>query len=59
MANFTRADAREFLALAAELPIRTVVDDYPLAEANQALADLQAGMVSGAAVLEISPRFEA
>jgi len=53
VANFTRADAREFLALAAELPIRTVVDDYPLAEANQALADLQAGMVSGAAVLEI------
>lgn len=53
VANFTRSDAREFLALAADLPIRTVVDRYPLSEANRALADLQAGATSGAAVLEM------
>lgn len=52
VANFTRDDAREFLGLAAEIPIRTVADRYPLSDANQALADLRAGEVSGAAVLE-------
>ena len=44
-------DAEEFLALAAEIPIRTLTTDYPLAAANQALADLKAGRVAGAAVL--------
>lgn len=53
VANFTRTDAREFLDLAADLPIRTVVERYPLAAANQALADLKSGAVHGAAVLEI------
>jgi propanol-preferring alcohol dehydrogenase len=53
VANFTRSDAREFLALAADLPIRTVVDRYPLSEANRALADVQSGATSGAAVLEM------
>ena len=53
VANFTRADAREFLDLAAELPIRTVIDRYPLADANQALADVKTGTVDGAAVLEM------
>ncbi|MGZ8785984.1 MAG: zinc-binding alcohol dehydrogenase family protein, partial [Acidimicrobiia bacterium] len=53
VANFTRTDARQFLALAADLPIRTVVDRYPLADANQALADVKSGTVAGAAVLEI------
>lgn len=52
VANFTRADAREFLDLAAELPIRTLVDRYPLSAANQALADVKSGSVQGAAVLE-------
>jgi propanol-preferring alcohol dehydrogenase len=51
VANFTRRDAIEFLALAAEIPIRTVVDEYPLADANLALERLAAGDVSGAAVL--------
>jgi propanol-preferring alcohol dehydrogenase len=51
VANFTRSDAAEFLALAAEIPIRTVVDAYPLAKANEALARLKAGRVRGAAVL--------
>ena len=51
VANFTREDAREFLALAAEIPIRSAADVYPLAEANTALQRLAAGEVSGAAVL--------
>jgi propanol-preferring alcohol dehydrogenase len=51
VANFTRSDAREFLALAAEIPLRTAVDEYPLVDANAALARLSAGEVEGAAVL--------
>ena len=51
VANFTRRDAEEFLALAAEIPIRTVADVYPLDDANLALERLAAGHVSGAAVL--------
>ena len=53
VANFTRRDAREFLALAAEIPLRTETEVYPLDAANEALADLAAGRVSGAAVLRI------
>ena len=53
VANFTRRDACEFLALAAEVPIRTETEVYPLDDANQALADLAAGRVAGAAVLRI------
>lgn len=51
VANFTRRDAREFLALAAEIPIRTVVDGSPLADANEALGRVKHGEVDGAAVL--------
>jgi propanol-preferring alcohol dehydrogenase len=51
VANLTRTDAREFLALAGEFPIRTRVHTYPLAEANRALADLRDGRLTGAAVL--------
>jgi propanol-preferring alcohol dehydrogenase len=51
VANLTRADAREFLAVAAETPIRTRVRTYPLADANRALDDLRHGRLSGAAVL--------
>ncbi|MYD28370.1 MAG: zinc-dependent alcohol dehydrogenase family protein [Dehalococcoidia bacterium] len=53
VANFTRRDAREFLALAAKIPIRTETDVYPLDAANQALADLASGKVEGAAVLRV------
>ena len=53
VANFTRRDAREFLALAAAIPIRTETAVYPLEAANEALADLAAGRVSGAAVLRM------
>jgi propanol-preferring alcohol dehydrogenase len=51
VANFTRRDAEEFLALAIDIPIRTVVDVYPLADANVALNRLQRGEIDGAAVL--------
>ena len=51
VANFTRRDAEEFLALAAEIPIRTVVQPARLDEANDALAALSGGQVGGAAVL--------
>lgn len=51
VANLTRQDGLDFLALAATIPIRVQVTLYPLAEANCALADLRAGQVHGAAVL--------
>jgi len=51
VANFTRRDATELLRLAAQIPIRTEVDAYPLADANRALASLRDGAVKGAAVL--------
>ena len=51
VANLTRRDAEEFLALAPKVPVRTRTTSYPLAEANQALDDLRAGRVQGAAVL--------
>ena len=51
VANLTREDARDFLAVAGTTPIRTHVQPYPLADANRALGDLRAGRLSGAAVL--------
>ncbi|MFG1361507.1 zinc-dependent alcohol dehydrogenase family protein [Xanthobacter pseudotagetidis] len=51
VANLTRQDAHEFLALAPEAGVATHVTPYPLAEANAALADLRAGRLKGAAVL--------
>jgi propanol-preferring alcohol dehydrogenase len=54
VANLTRQDAREFLALAAEVPVRTEVQTYPLELANQALSDLKHSRVEAAAVLQIA-----
>jgi propanol-preferring alcohol dehydrogenase len=51
IANLTRADGDEFLALAPRIPVRTEVEPRPLAQANQALADLRGGRVRGALVL--------
>jgi propanol-preferring alcohol dehydrogenase len=51
VANLTRRDAEEFLALAADIPLRTHIRVYPLGDANRALDDLRAGRLSGAAVL--------
>jgi propanol-preferring alcohol dehydrogenase len=51
VANLTRADGKEFLALAPEVPVRTQVEPHPLEEANEALARLRDGELRGAAVL--------
>jgi propanol-preferring alcohol dehydrogenase len=51
VANLTRDDAREFLALAPRVPVKTTVRTMPLAEANAALAALREGELTGAAVL--------
>ena len=53
VANLTRADGEAFLAIAPRVPVRTAVTTYPLAQAEQALADLRAGAFEGAAVLTI------
>ena len=54
VANLTRRDGEEFLALAPEVPVRTEVSAYPLERANEALADLREGRLRGAAVLTIA-----
>lgn len=54
VANLTRQDGEEFLALAPQIPIQTEVTVYPLAAANQALADLRNGQIHGAAVLAMA-----
>ncbi|WP_254216905.1 zinc-dependent alcohol dehydrogenase family protein [Synechococcus sp. CCY 9618] len=53
VANVTRADVREFLALAAAAGIRPEVKEFPLAEANRALQELRRGQGRGAKVLRI------
>ncbi len=54
VANLTRADGEEFMALAPRVPVRTEVTTYPLEEANTALEDLRAGRFRGAAVLAVA-----
>jgi alcohol dehydrogenase, propanol-preferring len=51
VANLTRADGEEFLALAPQVPVRTEVEAFPLERANEALERLRAGSVRGAAVV--------
>jgi propanol-preferring alcohol dehydrogenase len=51
VANLTRQDATEFLALAGRMRIKTHVTEYPLGDANRALDDLRSGGIQGAAVL--------
>jgi propanol-preferring alcohol dehydrogenase len=53
VANLTRDDARELLDLAPRVPVRTHVTTYPLDRANDALDDLRAGALEGAAVLVV------
>ena len=55
VANVTRRDAREFLDLAAAIPIRTDAEAHPLRDANLALQRLAAGHIQGAAVLLPGP----
>jgi alcohol dehydrogenase, propanol-preferring len=51
IANLTREDGHEFLALSAQVPVRTTISTYPLDEAERALADLRAGRFEGSAVI--------
>ena len=55
VANLTRRDGDEFLALAPRVPVRTEVTEYPLERTGDALADLRAGRYRGAAVVVPSP----
>ena len=59
VANLTRLDGEEFLALAPQVPVRTQVQVYRLEEADSALDDLRHGRVRGAAVLSVAGRPEA
>jgi len=51
VANLTRADGEEFMAIAPRVPVRTTTEAFPLAEANEALTRLRDGRITGAAVL--------
>jgi len=51
VANLTRQDAIDFLALAPRVPVRTRIEEFPLEQANQALHALRSGQLTGAAVL--------
>jgi propanol-preferring alcohol dehydrogenase len=53
VANLTRQDGEEFLAIAPQVPVKTEVVPYPLESANQALEDLRNGRLQGAAVLVV------
>jgi propanol-preferring alcohol dehydrogenase len=56
VANLTRGDGQEFLALAPRVPVRTEVEAFPLESANEALAALRSGRLRGSAVLAVAPR---
>ncbi|MGB5636842.1 MAG: zinc-dependent alcohol dehydrogenase family protein [Waterburya sp.] len=53
VANLTRQDGEEFLALAPQIPIHTEVTSFPLSKANEALDALRTGKINGAAVLVV------
>jgi propanol-preferring alcohol dehydrogenase len=53
VANLTREDGEELLALAPRVPVRTEIEAYPLAEANTALDSIRSGRLRGAAVLDV------
>jgi alcohol dehydrogenase, propanol-preferring len=54
VANLTRKDGEEFLALAPTIPVRTEIEPYPLERAQEALDALRSGAVRGAAVLVVN-----
>jgi propanol-preferring alcohol dehydrogenase len=56
VANFTRTDAREFLELAASIPIRTAIQTFPLEEGNDVLGRLASGDLEATAVLVVGER---
>jgi alcohol dehydrogenase, propanol-preferring len=51
VANLTRRDGEEFLALAPQVPVKTEVQPFPLTAANEALSALRSGAIRGSAVL--------
>ena len=51
VANLTRREGEEFLALAPQVPVRTEIQTFPLSEANEALTRLRTGRLRGTAVL--------
>jgi propanol-preferring alcohol dehydrogenase len=55
VANLTRRDGEEFLAIAPEVPVRTEVELHSLEDANEALGSIRSGSLRGAAVLRIDP----
>jgi propanol-preferring alcohol dehydrogenase len=55
VANLTRRDGEEFLALAPQVPVRTEVELHPLENANEALDSIRTGSLRGAAVLQVRP----
>jgi len=54
VANLTRADGRELLALAPQVPVHTEIEVFPLEHANEALDRLRAGEIVGSAVLDLA-----
>src|SRR5437879_5684052 len=54
VANLTRRDGEEFLALAPQVPVRAVVEAFPLERANEALESMRSGRIRGSAVLEVA-----
>jgi alcohol dehydrogenase, propanol-preferring len=54
VANLTRRDGEEFLALAPQVPVRAVVETFPLERANEALEAMRGGRIQGSAVLEVA-----
>jgi alcohol dehydrogenase, propanol-preferring len=55
VANLTRRDGTQFLELAPKVPVKTTVETFPLEQANEALARLRDGRISGVAVLLMAP----
>jgi alcohol dehydrogenase, propanol-preferring len=55
VANLTRRDGEEFLALAPQVPVRTEIETFSLEEANEALERLRRGQIRGSAVLHLAP----
>jgi propanol-preferring alcohol dehydrogenase len=51
VANLTRADGREFMEIAAQVPVKTRTTEFPLSKANEAIDALRSGRIEGAAVL--------
>ncbi len=54
VANLTRRDGEEFMALAPEIPVRTEVEEHPLEDANEALDRMRRGDIRGAAVVRVT-----